>query len=168
MTGGGQEQVLGLLKLLGGGHVTEVDDLLIPPVQPGAQDFQPAAVLQPVGQLGAGLRRRERQRPARRVLGGDSGQPVRGRVPLADEAVAVKHRYAVRAGVDHRPLVCALLDHLLEGRHVGQRYAGVPGQQLEQLKLDVTDLAPAVQGVQRAVGPPGHVRQAERDRVQAG
>ena len=103
-----------------------------------------------VGQLGAGLRQRERRRLADRVLGGHPGQPVRCRVPLPDQAVAVQHRDAVGAGVDDRALVRPLPDNLLEGGDVGQGHAGVTGQQLEQLQLDVTDLAPAVQRVQRA------------------
>ena len=93
---------------------------------------------------------------------------VRGRVPLPDQAVAVQHGDAVRAGVDDRALVRPLPDDFLERGRVRQRHAGVPGQQLEQFQLDVADLAPAVQGVQRAVRAGRHVRQAQRDRVQAG
>jgi len=59
-----------------------------------------------------------------------------------------------------------LPDDLLEGRDVGQRNTGVPGQQLQQLQVDVADLAPAVQGIQRAERAPADVRQAQRDRVQ--
>ena len=61
-----------------------------------------------------------------------------------------------------------LPDHLLERHRVGQGHPGVAGQQLEQLQLDVAELAPAVQRVQRPVGLARHVREAERDRVQAG
>jgi len=43
-----------------------------------------------------------------------------------------------------------------------------PAQQLEQLELDVAERAPAVQRVQRPVGLARHMREAERDRVQAG
>ena len=160
MAGGGQEQVLGLLEFLGGSDIAEVDNLLVAAAQPGAQDVEPAAVLQLVRQLRAGLRQRERKRPAGRVLRGHAGQPVRGRVPLTDQAVAVQHRDAVSAGVDHRALMRALPDNFLEGRHVGQRHAGVAGQQFEQFQLDMADLAPAVERVERAEGAPGHVRQA--------
>ena len=150
MTGRGQEQVLGLLQLLGRGDVTEVQHLLAAAAQPGAEQVDPAAVGELVGQLLAWLGQRERRAPAGGQLRRQAGQPVRGRIPLPDQAVGVQHRDAVRAGVDHRALVRSLPDDLLERGHVGQCDAGVAGQQLEQLKLDVADLAPAVQRVQRA------------------
>ena len=124
---------------------------------------------QPVGQLGARARAAGTAAACpRRRADRDPGEPVRRRVPLPDQAVGVQHRDAVGAGVDHRALVRPLPDDLLERGDVGQGDAGVPGQQLEQLQLDMADLAPAVQRVQGPVRPAGHVRQAERDRVQPG
>ena len=136
--------------------------------QRGAQHFEPA----PVGQLAVEHRvrlgQRERRRLADRVRPGHAGDPVRGRVPLPHQARLVQHGDAVRAAVDDRPLVGPLPDDLFERHRVGERHPGVPGQQLEQLQLDVAQLAPAVQRVQRAVGLARHVGQAERDGVQAG
>ena len=91
-----------------------------------------------------------------------------GRVPLPDVPVLVEHGDAVGAAVDDGALVRALPDDLLERHRVGQRHPGVPGEQLEQLELDVAERAAAVERVQRAVGAAADVRQGKRDRVQAG
>ena len=50
VAGGGQEQVLRLLELLGRGDVTEVDDQLPAVGERGAQDVEPAPVRQLVGE----------------------------------------------------------------------------------------------------------------------
>ena len=168
MTRGGQEQVFGLLELLGRGDVTEVDDQLTAVGERGAQDVEPAAVRQLVGERRAWLRERERRRLADRVQRGHPGDPVRGRIPLPHQAGLVQDRDAVRAAVDDRPLMGPLPDDFFERHRVGERYSRVPGEQLEQLEFDVAELAPAVERVQGAVGLARHVRQAERDRVQAG
>src|SRR5207244_10808234 len=87
VAGGGQEQVLGLLELLGRGDVAEVDDQLPAAVgERGAQDVEPAPVRQLVGQRGTRLGQRERRRPPDRVRRGGPGDTVRGRVPLPDQA----------------------------------------------------------------------------------
>ena len=144
VAGGGQEQVLRFLKLLGGGDVTEVDDQLPAVGERGAQDVEPAPVRQLVGERRARIRQRERRRFADGVLGWRPGDPVRGRIPLPHQAARIQHGDAVGAAVDDRPLVGSLPDHLLERHRVGQGHAGVPGQQLEQFQLDMAELAPAV------------------------
>src|SRR5215472_17875896 len=111
-------------------------------------------------QLSAWLWQRERWLPAGGQLGWQPGQLVRGGIPLPDQAVGVQHGYSVRARVDHGPLVGSLADDLLERRDVRQRHAGVTGEQLQQLQLDVAYPPSAVEGVQRPVRAPGHVREA--------
>ncbi len=86
-----------------------------------------------------------------RLLGGDGGELGRGRVPPEHPALAVEHRDAVRAGVEHRPLVRPLPHRLLVGDGVADRDAGVPGEQLQQLQLQVARLALGEQRVERAV-----------------
>jgi hypothetical protein len=63
--------------------------------------------------------------------------------------------------------VRSLPDDLLECHRIGQRHAGVPGEQLKELELDVAQRLATVQRVQRAVRLAADVREAERDRVQA-
>ena len=167
MAGGGEEKVFGLFQLFGGGHVPEVDYPLVAAGQRGAEDIQPAAARQPVGELGARLWLRERRRLAHGVIRGDTGQLVGRRVPLPDQAGPVQYRDPVSAAVDDGPLVRTLPQGLLEGHRVGQRDARVPGQQLQQLQLDMTEITPAVEGVERAVGAVPDMRQAEGDGVQA-
>jgi hypothetical protein len=58
---GGEEQVLGLLKLLGRGHVTEVHHPFVPVAERRAQHVNPASARQLVGPPGPGLGQRERQ-----------------------------------------------------------------------------------------------------------
>ena len=142
VAGGGQEQVLRLLELLGRSDVTEVDDQFPGVGERGAQDVEPAPVRQLVGERRARIGQRERRRFADGVLGWRPGDPVRGRIPLPDQAGGIQHRDAVRAAVDDRPLMGPLPDHLLERHRVGEGYPGMAGQQLEQLKLDMAELAP--------------------------
>ena len=47
-----------------------------------------------------------------------------------------------------------LLLHFLERHCVAERDTGVPGQQLQQLQLEMPDLPLVVQRVERAVRPP--------------
>jgi len=165
---GGEEQVLGFLELLRGGDVTEVDHTLAAVAERRAQHVEPPPARQLVRAPLTRLGQRERRRRAHHLAGRHASDPVRGRVPLLHVPLLVKHRDAVRAAVDDRALVCPLPHDLFERHRVGQRHPGVAGEQLEQFKFDVAEGAPAVQGVERPVRPPAHVRQAQRDGVQPG
>src|ERR1700722_19683383 len=144
VAGGGQGQVLGLLELLRGGDVAEVDDLLAAVAELGAEHVDPPAARQLVGTPLARRRQRERRRGTHHLGRRGAGDPMRGRVPLPDVPALIEHRDAVGAAVDDGPLVGALLDDLFERHRVGQRHAGVPGQELEQFKLDVAERAAGV------------------------